>query len=151
MATIGEFGSLLQLGFGIGAGLSLFRSPLDLRVKSISSAINDEIKLAELVRSDIAKERLGNLHTIKLRFEEIKIKAESKQYPFFYATVVGAALNLGALIIASLNAGYQLGLFQEIYLVYISVIHYLTIAAKLEITARRNFSRLKRDLDEIRG
>src|ERR1043166_198282 len=104
MATIGEFSSLLQLGVGIGIGLSVFPAPVDLRVNRLSSALEDELRGLAGIQSDVGKQRLGALAAIKVELGRRRAPIEHWLSIFLKATVIGAVLNLAALVIASIDA-----------------------------------------------
>jgi hypothetical protein len=70
MATMGEFSSLLQLGFGIGIGLSYFRAPVELRSASLGKAVDDEITVIAGVNTAKAQEKRGELSSLKLAFND---------------------------------------------------------------------------------
>ena len=136
MATLGEFGSLLQLGFGVGVGLSLFRAPMDLRANSLARAIDSQFEVVKGVRTEKAQDRSGRLASLKLKFVEQRRDLDRLNLPFMAVTVALAFLNLGALIWASLDASHSLTPLQRNGLLFIAVGSYLIVFVLLEIVAR---------------
>lgn len=145
MATIGEFSSLLQLGVGIGIGLSVFRAPVDLRVSRLSSALDDELRVLAGIKSDVARQRLGALSAIKIELGRRRAPIERWLSIFLTATVIGAVLNLAALVFASIDAQRTLDLTEQWGLITISVLYYLAILAMLEVFARYWLGDIERD------
>lgn len=151
MATLGEFGSLLQLGFGVGVGLSFFRAPMDLRAKALSKAIESQFAVVSGVKSQRARERSGKLASVKLEFTQKRRQLELLNLPFMIATVAFALLNLAALIWASLDAGRSLTGHERSALLFISVGSYTFVFLALEIVAQWLFWGVRRELRALNG
>ncbi len=149
MATLGEYSSLLQLGVGLGIGLSLFRAPVDLRVSKLTERMDDEMTVLQHVGTSAAKERIAILSSIRLDFAKEKIKAEETLAYFLAASLAGAGANWFALIWASRDAGAALSVWGELGLITLSVLYYLAILAILELLARRRFADVNRRLSEF--
>lgn len=151
MATFGEFSSLLQLGFGVGIGLSYFRAPIDLRSASLRQEIEDEITIVDGVPSSEAEQKRGDLASLNLTFNDELDNLEKWQFPFMVAALAGAAGNLIALVMASLHAMQLLTTVAEMGLIVLSVGYYLVIVGLLEIIARWRFRSVKLRLAQIRA
>ncbi|KIZ41430.1 MULTISPECIES: hypothetical protein [Rhodopseudomonas] len=151
MATLGEFSSLLQLGFGIGIGLSYFRAPVELRAKELAMAIDNEIIVLEGLSSAKAQQQRGDLSLLKLAFNVEADNLEKWLFPFMIGALVGAVGNWTALVLASLYAPYVLSAHEKIGLLFLSVAYYLILGALLEIMARWRFHIIKLRLAEIRS
>jgi hypothetical protein len=151
MATMGEFSSLLQLGFGIGIGLSYFRAPVELRSASLGKAVDDEITVIAGVNTAKAQEKRGELSSLKLAFNDEMERLEKWQLPFMIAAITGAAGNWIALIYASLYATDSVTTAGEIGLIILSVIYYLALGLVLEIMAQWRFRDVRLRLAQIRS
>lgn len=113
MATLGEYGSLLQLGFGIGIGLSIFRAPLDLISKGLADDLNAELGVVENLKTAKAQQMKTQLIDLKIRLSEKVQRLERLHIPFLIAAVFVALVNWFLLWRASTTAGYQLSSNQE--------------------------------------
>jgi hypothetical protein len=149
MATLGEFASLVQLGFGIGVGLSLFRAPMDLRVRSIGRAIDAQLRVLSGVRTAAARERKAKLSTLKLAFADQRRRLDKLNLPFMAATLFCAALNLAALVWASLDATHVVTGLERNALLFISVGAYVLVLLVLEAVARFYFREVDADLQSL--
>jgi hypothetical protein len=136
MATLGEFGSLLQLGFGVGVGLSLFRAPMELRANALARAIEAQLGVVKGVQAPKARERSGKLASLKLKFVEQRRKLNRLNRPFMVLTIAFALLNLAALIWASVDASHVLLSGECNILLFVSVGSYVAIFAALEGVAQ---------------
>ena len=105
MATLGEYGSLLQLGFGIGIGLSIFRAPMDLLSISFEKDLRAELDVFEGVQTTKAKTNKSDLGDLSLEFAQTAEALNSFHLPFMIAAIAGALVNWGLLAWASNNAG----------------------------------------------
>lgn len=151
MATMGEFDSLLQLGVGIGIGLSVFRAPMDIKATYLGNALADEANVLSGVNTPQGRKKLGEISTLRLQFNDARELMEKWQRPFLYATILGAAANWVALIFASLYANWALSERQEIFLIFLSVIYYVLIWVILALIANCHFSSVQKRLLEIRA
>ncbi len=136
MATLGEFGSLLQLGFGVGVGLSLFRAPMELRANALARAIEAQLGVVKGVQTPKARERSGKLASLKLKFVEQRRKLNRLNRPLMVLTVAFALLNLAALIWASVDASHVLSNGERNTLLFVSAGSYVAILAALEGVAQ---------------
>lgn len=150
MASFGDFSSLLQLGVGTGIGLSLFRAPVDLRVNSISRTVENELIALEGATTPFAITKRRDVSDLKLRFLTIRDRLNQTMIPFMIAAVMGALINLIALIDATFNADVQLSSAADIWMVFISVGWFVIELSILEIIARVRLGDLQTDLDILR-
>lgn len=148
MATYGDFSSLLQLGVGIGIGLSLFRAPVDLRVAYLGRTIDSEIAM---LRSPLpfAKRKRRDLQDLKLRFLTVSGNLERRQLPFMVIAVGLSVANLAALIWAAVDKDRCVSGPELWMLLAISVGGYILLIAALEILARLSLSKIMKDHKQI--
>jgi hypothetical protein len=151
MAFYAEFSSLLQLGVGIGIGLSIFRAPVDVRVSGIGRRLNNEISALKGVNTDFAKKKRRDLMDLKLRFISICSKLDKVLIPFLIATVLGAGINLAGLIKVTLDGQSVASPFWCWLFLTSSVGYFLSIAFALEIVARVMLSTIRNDLQAIQS
>jgi hypothetical protein len=151
MASYGEFSSLLQLGVGIGIGLSIFKAPIDLRTNRIGRALDAEILALRGGASDFTKQKRRELMMLRLHFLQVRESLERLQRPFMVTAVAGAILNLLFLIKASLDASAQVSRCMIWVLLFTSIGLYLLVGCGLEILARYKLSTTIRDLKKIRA
>jgi hypothetical protein len=151
MATLGEFSSLLQLGFGIGIGLSLFRAPVDLRTAKLAREIDGDLAAIRGVASEVARTKRRGLMTLKLRFANTRRELDSKQIPFMIAALLGALANLAGLIAASSDAQRTLSSGQQAGLIFLSSGYFLLLALCLEVLARWYLTALFEELKRVRS
>src|SRR5687767_12270602 len=104
MVTYGDFSSLLQLGVGLGIGLSVFRAPVDLRVSRITRIIDAEIAALSGTQTDVGRRKRIAFMDLRLSFATKSRGLENLQVPFMFTAVAAAALNLCGLIYATLSA-----------------------------------------------
>lgn len=149
MCMYGDFTSLLQLGVGIGIGLSLFRAPVDFRTARITKSLDNELSVLRGTASTFANRKRRELLDLKFEFAEAQRSLESAIVPAMYFALFGALLNLSALVGASLHAKTPLIGWNVIELLFISVAYYFLILAFLEGTARNILSRLQNRLQSI--
>lgn len=149
MATLNEFSSLLQLGVGIGIGLSLFRAPIDLRVTSLTAILENETRILQTVQTTAAKARLADFASAAVELAGEHGNLESDLRWFLGATLLGAVANWAALIWASLDATHTLNFGETILLLTISVFYYAAILGALEILARRRLRVLTSKIQEL--
>lgn len=151
MATLGEFSSLLQLGFGIGIGLSYFRAPVELRASTLAQAIDGEISIVRGVTTPKAQQKTADLSSLKLRFSDIREQLEKLQFPFMVAAIAGALANWIFLILASLYASRQLLRYEKLGLLFVSVGYFVLLLVVLELIAQFRFRSVRLRLAAIRG
>jgi hypothetical protein len=151
MSTFGEFTSLLQLGFGIGIGLSLFRAPVDLRAAKIARILDMEMTALRGVATAFGQQKRRKLMSLKLRFLDAQKELERQQFPFLIFTLLGALINLLLLIKASVSAQQQVTPSIEWLLIFISVIYFVFIVIILDCIARRKLTPLMNDLSDLRS
>lgn len=145
MATYGDFSSLLQLGVGIGIGLSLFRAPVDLRVANLARTIDGEISALRNSPVPFTKQKRRDLQDLKLRFVTVKANLNRKQLPFMVIAVILAVANLAALVAATIDRDRPVSEPELLILFGISIVGYLLLLGALEILARHYLSNIQRD------
>lgn len=150
MATLGEFGGLLQLGFGLGIGLSVFRAPLNLRAISVSKVIADDINVLKSVNTAAARAKRGKLASLWLRFDEARQKVDRAQLPFMIASLGAASLNLALLVWASVAAARPLTAWQQYALIFLSTGFYFVLVVILECIARHHLDGVAREINDLR-
>lgn len=131
MATLGEYGSLLQLGFGIGIGLSVFRAPMDLIAAKLKSDLDAEFGVLENVSTSQAAIRRGKLFDLQIKFANTSLRLESFHLPFMIASILIALVNWVLLACGSSLAQTALSLKYEVLLIFVSGPIYLLISTVL--------------------
>lgn len=149
MSSMGEYGSLLQLGFGIGAGLTVFQAPIELRYSRMNTSIDQQLSITKNVRTDKGRAMHTALATLKLRLlGEYKILKKFER-PLLYILACLAIANWYELVQVSDHAGEGVSLARYWIFMTISVYAYLLIAAIIEIFARIRLRPLQKALAEI--
>jgi hypothetical protein len=149
MATLGDFGSLLQLGFGIGIGLSLFRAPFVLRTRRLTSALRDHGKIVAGVATTEAKERQGTLASLSLELSDAISRLEKWYLPFLVSALFGAAVNLVLLVWASISSGTTIDQAAMAWLIFAAVGYYALVLLILEVIARLVLAKVVGGLDRL--
>jgi hypothetical protein len=151
MAILGEYSSLLQLGFGIGIGLSVFRAPMDLMSKTFERDLNSEIDVLTSVQTSKANAKITGLSDIKLEFAQTSRTLNFVHLPFMIASIVGAAVNWCLLAKASSTASYALSDAEEWGVFLVSGPFFLFIAGILAGITYRYLRPFRRRLNAIRS
>lgn len=149
MATYGEFSSLLQLGVGLGIGLSLFRAPVDVRIGRLSHMFENQRGALRGIQSEFATKKRRDIAELKIQFTHARGRLEAIMFPFMVAAILGAVANVSFLAIASFNSNEQISVIYQYILLTISTIYYLLIVLALELVARRALGSISAKLDEI--
>lgn len=150
MTTFGNFSSLLQLGVGIGIGLSLFRAPVDLRVSKLDRAIEAELAALRGVTLAFATLKRRDLLDLKLHFRSTKENLEVDMLPFMALAVIGSALNLVGLVFASIYPAYVLNNYELYAIIFVSIVLFALDMVFLEAIAQFTINPIKKKLLEIR-
>ncbi|TXN22170.1 hypothetical protein [Methylobacterium sp. WL9] len=132
MATMGEFGSLLQLGFGIGAGLSVFRAPILRRANRLMRQIDRDLAAIRGVPSRIADDKISQLNLLAVRLTIKRQKLEIFEKPFLMLALLGSVTNLILLIKASTSAQTVISEIFQNMIIFISSFYYFIIVVLLE-------------------
>ena len=82
MATYGDFSSLLQLGVGVGIGLSLFRAPVDLRVAKLMRILGGEITALRGSETQFGIRKRRDMQDLEFGFTTVRLSLERRQLPF---------------------------------------------------------------------
>lgn len=107
MASYGDFSSLLQLGVGVGIGLSLFRAPVDLRVAQLDRTISGELSALKGSTEAFGRTKRRDLSDLRFRFTLSRTELQRSQIPYMVAAVISAVANLVCLIIATVDKDKQ--------------------------------------------
>jgi hypothetical protein len=150
LATLGEFGSLLQLGVGFGIGLSLFRAPMELLKDRLRNDLAAEFDVLSRIPTPRALQSKAELSDLKGKIENNTIKLDQLHLPFMIAAILGAVVNWLVLILASLDATRPLSNFEVAALIFCSVAWYLLIGVILAGFAFYQLYPLSRELTAIR-
>jgi hypothetical protein len=151
MATLGEYGSLLQLGFGIGVGLSLFRAPMEVLSAKVRADLNSEVDVLANVHSVRANEIKSELSDLNLEFVRTSSTLDRFHFPFMIASILVALINWGLLAAASADAPRKLTYWEEWGLLFVSGPIYLVISAVLAYAAWQLLRPIQTKLDAIRS
>lgn len=136
MSNLGAFASLLQLGFGIGIGLSVFRTPLTLRAINLGKRLDAELSIVRNNSSDTAENLRGRLSSAKLMYHDKMCEIEKSYVPLMGAVLAGAAINLFYLVWSSVSPEIEIDNIFASFLIFISVFYYAIIALFIEIYTR---------------
>jgi hypothetical protein len=151
LATLGEYTSLLQLGFGIGIGLSLFRAPTDLIAKGLAIDLNAELAVVERVESERARQMKLELLDLNIRLAATVKRLENSYVRILGAAIAAALINWALLALACTKAGYQLSTAEELLLFIVSGPVYLLIGVIVWAWAQYLLLPLRGQLDTIRN
>jgi len=149
MATYGDFSSLLQLGVGIGIGLSLFRAPVDLWTARLEKAFDAELRaLRGTAITGFRQKKRQALQGLRLRYFGAVRTAGKQLLPFMVAAATGAVVNLASLIWVSLSFNADPGGWSYFF-IFISSIYYIILLIALTVFALAHFGEISTRLKEI--
>jgi len=149
MATYGDFSSLLQLGVGIGIGLSLFRAPVDLRASKLIRVMDNELTVLRNPNNPFAKTKWRDVRQLRYRFGQIRDGLDRLQLPFMWAALALAVLNLAALVVATVDKE-RVACGAELYgLLFITIGGFFILLAALEVLARWHLGPIRAELKQI--
>jgi len=151
MATLGEFGSLLQLGFGIGIGLSVFRAPTDLLAKRLADDLAAEMAVFQGINTEHSIQLTTSLSDLHIRLSNAAKKLESSYVVILIPAIAVAMINWVLLALASTNAGYILSIAEERLLIIVSGPVYLVVAVIVWGWAQWLLLPIRGSLDTIRN
>lgn len=151
MATMADFGSLLQLGVGIGIGLSLFRAPLDIRSSRLEKGLRDEMTVLKGMSSQKAGESLASASTLYIDFVRARHRLNRLQPLFLVMCVIGGLVNWALLVRGAIYPAKAVELYEETAIVFFSVGYYILIFAALEICAQIHLGEIRKRLDALRN
>lgn len=143
MTTLDDFSSLLQLGFGTGIALGLFQAPIRLRVDPLASAIANELVLLKDQTSQQIKDRYLALQTLQVEVAVGRADLTKLEKPPLLFSLAGAALNLGLLAWAAVDADREVTITGELLLLLVSVGWFLISLLWIEIIAIDKISPLQ--------
>lgn len=151
MATYGDFSSLLQLGVGIGIGLSLFRAPVDLRASKLMRAMDNELTVLRNPNNPFARTKWRDVRQLRYRFGQVRDILDRIQLPFMWAALALAVLNLAALVVATVDKE-RIACGAELYgLLFVTIGGFFIVLAALEGLARWHFGQISTELKEIQS
>jgi hypothetical protein len=150
MATLAEFASLLQVGFGLGIGLSVFRVPVDMRIERISKIVDNEIRARTNIKTEGAKEKRQKLFDLKQNLVDAETKLGKTLRPCMFFAAAGAAINIIYLIFASIYGQENISDNLQWQLIFVSVIYYILIYCLLETVAWIQLSPIEKKLNKLR-
>lgn len=151
MATYGDFSSLLQLGVGIGIGLSLFRAPVDLRTSKLMRTMDNELTVLRNPNNQFAKMKWRDVRELRYRFGQVRDDLDKVQLPFMWAAIVLAILNLAALVVATVDKERAADGLELYGLLFIAVGGFFIILAALEGMARWYLNPIRAELRKIQS
>ena len=150
MGIMSDFSSLLQLGVGIGLGLSAFRAPLDLRTRAIEAGIEEEWNIIDRLGSVRAQTLRGEIATLKLEYAQAKTRIEKVQFPFLIATLGGALANWIALGYAAISPAAKVSTSGEYVILAFAIFYFVGILIALELIARSQLGDIQARLKALR-
>lgn len=116
----------------------------------MARAIEDEMRIIKGVDTPKAKTKQGALASLELGFSQERLNLDRINRPFMVALLVGAAGNLLALIVASMNAKMVIEPWTQAGLIGLSVGYYVAVLAILEGVARYRLKGVQDKLNAIR-
>lgn len=151
MATYGDFSSLLQLGVGIGIGLSLFRAPVDLRASKLMRVMDNELTVLRNPNNPFARTKWRDVRQLRYRFGQVRDTLDRVQLPFMWVALALAVLNLAALIMATLDKE-RIACGAELYgLLFVTIGGFFILLAALEGLARWHLGPIQAELKQIQS
>jgi hypothetical protein len=144
-----DFSSLLQLGIGLGIGLSLFRAPLERRAETLGRTIDGQLTIIQGVNTPLAQERNRQLADLKVTYLQCRTRLEEAQKPLMCSVVVGAAINLICLVYAALYADKNVHFIVQYLLIFASSLYYLVIWLIIEAIAGVIFRDVRKRLKAL--
>lgn len=151
MADLGEYGSLLQLGVGIGIGLSIFKAPMEWLEAKLEHDLASEFDVVKNAETDTARKARADLADLRVDLANADRQLNRFNVPFLIAAILGAGVNWGLLVLASTSAGYPLSCSQELLLAGVSGPFYLLIYSILAAWAWLKLKPYRSRLDEVRS
>lgn len=103
-----DFASLLQLGAGLGIGLSFFRSGFDRKQKALRKRFGQITTAYGNATTRADRKAVGELASARTRFASGCGKAEKLAQLFQALALLGGLANMGLLIAATVWGDYQL-------------------------------------------
>lgn len=94
MATLGEYSSLLQLGVGVGIGLSLFREPIEIRTHLLRRELDVQLKILAKSQTDFGKQKYLSMVQIQILFDDCVRNLENLQRPIMAALLINSLINV---------------------------------------------------------
>ena len=125
MSVMSDYDSLLQLGFGIGAGLSVFRAPLELRYSHLSTSIDTQLAATRNITTSKAIDMCQKLSDLRINLAGEYKFVRRWQRPFLYSCIMGSIINLITLIVASMYASQNVTHLGRTLFLIESVLYYL--------------------------
>ncbi|MHC2536161.1 hypothetical protein [Bradyrhizobium diazoefficiens] len=150
MANLGEFGSLLQLGVGIGIGLSVFRAPFEILSRKFDSDLKSEFNVLASIATAHAAERRAVLSDLALEFDRTSKALERFHLPFMIASILGAGVNWYYLAEGAWNAACPLSPLAAAWLTFMSGPFFLLIFASVTAITFFSLRPLRAKLDAER-
>lgn len=146
---MGEYGSLLQLGFGIGAGLSVFQAPLKLRYEYLNKAIVEQLEMTSGIQTEKSTAIHARLSTLIVALGVHNDQLNDLQKPFLILCLIGAAVNWIVLIYASMYASHNVSHLGRTLIIFISVVYYILIGLLLELFAKWRLNKITKEFSDI--
>lgn len=120
MANLGDYSSLIQLGFGIGIGLSVFEAPFNLIRTRFDRDCADEFDVVENLHSIEAKTIQASLADLRMDAAVAFRSLNRINRVCMILACVAAIIDLATLIAASHNATHPLQCYEEFALVFLN-------------------------------
>lgn len=146
MATLGDFGSLLQLGVGLGLGLSVFRAPLDVRLRRIGNKLQAEMDIVQGVDSEFSRDRVSQISRIKIKFLRATLSLEQAQFNFSVVALIGALLNVLFLTVAAVQVEQELSMGWQIAIIFISWVYFVFLIGIADVFVRFKLRHLEEEI-----
>ena len=149
MSTMGDYGSLLQLGFGIGIGLSLFQAPIELRYSRLSTSIAQQLEITSRIQTPKGRAMHNELSSINLSLlGEYKLVKQFEK-PVLFVVIILALSNWASLIYVSLHASDPVSRSNSWLFLSISVFGFSALAIVIEIFVRIRLFGIQKRLQDL--
>lgn len=148
---LGEYSSLLQLGFGIGIGLSVFRAPMDLMSKKLKSNLDSELGVYEKIETPRAAMQRASLSDLLIEFRQVALQLDKIHLPFMIASISFAVVNWALLALAAYYSHYELSDTQEWLLLIVSGPIFFLISIVLAVCTVCILKPVRERLDNLRS
>ncbi|MEO9462657.1 MAG: hypothetical protein ABJ242_07975 [Marinomonas sp.] len=151
MPTFSDFSSLVQLGAAVGIGLSLFRAPIEGRLKALNAQLSSEIGAIDGLNSEKARQRRRKVYGIRLKANLCEQRVKKRAKPLLGALIFGAIINVLTLICFGFVADQEIDSHWFAFTIFTTVLYYPSIYLFLSILALEEIGPIQQELDEMAG
>ena len=137
MTTLGDYTSLLEIGFGLGIALTAFQAPIDVRMQILRRLLDEEKAIVRRPKTDLALAKRNALLFYEIAANRTRrLVHERSLFPTF-AVAIGAVVNLITLIFSCIYAADEAKSPYVIWVLIVSVAYYVVLLIFFEVIARK--------------